>query len=160
LRSSRIRSYQHLLENLALNELANVRALRAALGEERTVAPLYLGEGNADSSLIKPSADKALGHQLVDVMRGDEMVESQNLPLPRLIKIDVEGYEYAVLKGLRRTLANPTCEIVCCEIHPRLLPADVKPQAIVDFLRSIGFAYGDTRPRYDTFHLLARKPAT
>lgn len=153
-------SYLHLQQNLALNRLTNVRALRMALGEQRMVTKLYRGEGNADSSLIRPAANKDLGHHLVEVVRGDELVESQNLPVPRLVKIDVEGYEYAVLKGLRRTLAQPGCEIVCCEIHPRLLPADVKPQAIVDFLHSIGFASLDSRPRFDTFHVLARKQAT
>ena len=152
-------SYLHLQQNLALNGLTNVRALPTALGEERVVSKLYRGEGNADSSLVRPAADKDLGHQLVEVVRGDELVESQNLPVPRLVKIDVEGYEYAVLNGLRKTLAHPACEIVCCEVHPRLLPPEVKPEAIVNFLHSLGFASLDSRPRFDTFHLLARKPA-
>ncbi len=153
-------SYQHLQENLQLNGLTNVRALRKALGEQTNTSRLYRGEGNADSSLVRPPTGKDLGHQLVEVMRGDEWVQTQSLPPPKLIKIDVEGFEYAVLKGLQQTLAHPACELVCCEIHPQLLPADVKPYAIIDFLQSIGFVCLDTRPRFDTFHLLARKAAT
>lgn len=152
-------SYLHLQENLALNGLTNVRVLPRALGQEHIVTKFLRGEGNADSSLVRPAAYKDLGHQLVEVMRGDELVQDQNLPLPRLVKIDVEGYEHAVLQGLRRTLSHPVCEIVCCEIHPRLLPREVKPQDIIDFLQSIGFVSLNVRPRFDVFHLLAHKTA-
>jgi hypothetical protein len=101
-----------------------------------------------------------LGHELVEVVRGDECVQTENLPPPRLVKIDVEGCEYAVLRGLQRTLAHPACELVCCEIHPQLLPPDVKRQTIVNFMQSIGYGCLDLRPRFDTFHLLAWKAAT
>ncbi|MGB0036224.1 MAG: FkbM family methyltransferase [Candidatus Acidiferrales bacterium] len=153
-------SYQHLQENLKLNGLTNVRTLRKALGEQTSKSMLYRGEGNADSSLVRSATGKDLGHELVDVVRGDEFVKTENLPPPRLVKIDVEGYEYAVLRGLQRTLAHPACELLCCEIHPQLLPPDVTPQTIMDFVQSIGYECLDLRPRFDTFHLLTRKAAT
>jgi FkbM family methyltransferase len=150
-------SYQHLLDNLKLNGITNVRAYRKALGERRCEAKLYRGEENADSSLVRPPTGSDSGHQMVEVVGGDEFAEAEGLPLPRLIKIDVEGYEYNVIQGLRRTLAQPRCELLCCEIHPHFLPKSVRAESVLGLVQSLGFNRIDTHPRYDTFHLVARK---
>lgn len=44
-----------------------------------------------------------------------------------------------VLKGLCKALAQPAVEVVCCEVHPQLLPAGVEPDAVSEFLRKLGF---------------------
>jgi hypothetical protein len=126
-------------------------------GDEDGRAELYLRGGNADSMLVWSPTLSYAGQQMVHVVQGDAFVEGQNLPLPRMIKVDVEGYEWQVLRGLRRTLAAPECELVCCEVHPGLLPASVQPEDIAQFLSSIGFDSTESIPRYDTFHLVARK---
>jgi FkbM family methyltransferase len=150
-------SYQHLGDNLVLNAVTNVRAFRKALGERGGEGRLYQGQENADSSLVGPPLGKDVGHQLVDIVAGDSFRETEKLPVPRVVKIDVEGYEYQVLQGLQSTLAQPPCELLCCEVHPRLLPRGVTLEGILSFVRSLGFRSIDTYSRWDTFHLLARK---
>lgn len=150
-------SFEHLKQNLKLNRAGNVRPFQKALGYEDGRAQLYLRGGNADSTLVWSPTLSYAGQQTVHVVQGDAFVEGQNLPLPRIIKVDVEGYEWQVLRGLRRTLAAPECELVCCEVHPGLLPASVEPKDIAQFLSSIGFDSTESVPRYDTFHLIARK---
>jgi FkbM family methyltransferase len=150
-------SFEHLQDNLKLNEAGNVHPFQKALGDEDGHAELFLRGGIADSTLVwSPSLGNA-GQQLVDVVQGDAFIERQNLPLPRLVKVDVEGYECKVLRGLRRTLANPGCEVVCCEVHPGLLPKPAQPEDIAQFLSAIGFDSMESFPRYDTFHVVARK---
>jgi FkbM family methyltransferase len=150
-------SYQHLQDNLELNGLTNVRAFRKALGEGSGEGRLYQGHENADSSLVGPPSGKDVGHQLVDIVAGDSFREVEKLPVPRVVKIDVEGYEYQVLQGLQSTLARPLCELLCCEVHPKFLPRAVKPEGILSLVKSLGFRSIDAYSRYDTFHLLARK---
>jgi FkbM family methyltransferase len=148
-------SYNHLQENLKLNALNNVRSFRKALGERNGEATIYLGEvGNL--SLLPPDT-RDMNRQVVEMVEGDWFREAENLPLPRAIKIDVEGYEYAVLEGLRRTLAHPQCEMVVCEIHPTLLPAKVQPEAVLDLLKSLGFTCMDTFPGWHVSHAVAHK---
>jgi hypothetical protein len=76
------------------------------------------------------------------------------------VKIDVEGYEHAVIQGLRHTLAQRACELVCCEVHPAQLPPEIKLETVAGLLKSFGFSHIDTYPRWDqTFHLVACKAA-
>ena len=54
----------------------------------------------------------------VPIIRLDEYIEKTKI-VPRLIKIDVEGYEYMVLKGLEKLFKNTTHRpIIICEISP------------------------------------------
>ncbi len=94
----------------------------------------------------------------VEVVEGDKFVEAHGLPPPSAVKIDVEGYEYAVLRGLRRTLSSPSCKLVCCEIHSRYLPAGVVPEDVIRFLMSLGFLQVRASPSETPFQAIAIKP--
>jgi len=150
-------TYAHLLDNLRLNNLVNVRCFRKALGERSGQAWLSSGRVIGGSSLVHAHEGDGPG-EVVDVMEGDRLVTAENLPVPRAVKIDVEGYEHAVIQGLRRTLAQRACELVCCEVHPAQLPPEVKLETVAGLLKSFGFSRIDTYPRWDqTFHLVATK---
>ena len=149
-------SYAHLQRNLKLNGLLNVRIFRAALGETSGKVKLYLGEIAGPARLTRPcTSDRQ--YELVKLMEGDALREMENLRVPRVVKIDVEGYEYAVIRGLSRTLTHPSCQLVCCEVHPQLLPAEVKPEQVLNLLKSLGFNRIDTYPRTRDFHAIAYK---
>jgi FkbM family methyltransferase len=150
-------SYEHLQDNLVLNGIRNVRSFRKALGERNSEGKLYQGEENADSSLVAPILGSDGRCQPVEIVAGDSFRQAQGLPIPRVVKIDVEGYEYCVLQGLRATLMQASCELVCCEVHPNFLPKEATTEMILSFVRSLGFARLDTYPRYDTLHLVARR---
>jgi len=149
-------SYARLQENLALNGITNARCFQKALGDWSGEGKLYQGEHKAASSLIRPHATDT-GYEMVEVVEGDRFIESENLPVPQAVKIDVQGYEYAVLQGLRHTLAQPGCEFVCCEIHPKLLPTKVTPEEVYTLLKSLGFSRLDIYPRGDDHHALCYK---
>ena len=153
------KNYDKLEENIKLNGLTNARLFRNALGEENTQTKLYKGQDITDSTLVPRHLGKDVSYELVEMVDGDGFRESKNLPIPQAVKIDVEGYEYAVLHGLRRTLAAPDCKLVCCEVHPTLLPAEVNPDMILSFLQSLGFSRidSDASPGYPLFHLIAHK---
>ena len=150
-------NYIHLQENLRLNGVENVRSYRKALGERGGRAKLYPSEVIGSYSLVQQQPRDAVA-EVVDVSTGDDLVAAERLPVPRAVKIDVEGYEYAVICGLRETLSQPGCELVSCEVHPSLLPAGVTPGAASSLLKQLGFVRFDSYPRWDgTFHLAAYK---
>lgn len=53
----------------------------------------------------------------VDTVRGDQLVDDGVIHSPNVVKIDVEGAEPKVIKGLTSALRNPKCRFVDCEGH-------------------------------------------
>lgn len=53
---------------------------------------------------VRPMPAGNFEDQVIDIMPGDLLIEEKNLPKPNIVKIDVEGYEYLVIKGLENAL--------------------------------------------------------
>jgi FkbM family methyltransferase len=152
------RNYRRLQENIGLNRLPNVHCFRKALADRTGTAELYIEKGDTCvSSLVRPLSTGNIEQQVVELVEGDGFRRAENLPVPHAIKIDVEGSEYAVIQGLRGTLAETLCRLVCCEIHPQLLPQGVKSERICDLLKSLGFTRVEVVLRGLVQHVLCRK---
>lgn len=151
---------ERLRANAALNGLKNVRIIPLALGDHSYTSGFLPSErGTAAPRLADLTSERTglKSLQKVRVVQGDEFMEREQFPLPRLVKIDVEGHEHAVIRGLTRTLSNPTCQLLCCEIHPKLLPEGLSPNDILDLLKTCGFTRFSTRQRSTEQHVLAFK---
>ena len=90
-------------------------------------------------------------------MPGDVVVRNKNLSLPNIVKIDVEGYEYQVIEGFEETLKQQICRAVYLEVHPTLMPKRIKPNNVMDLLKSFGFKFIKLCPRGKTFHAFCYK---
>lgn len=87
-------------ESLALNHIHNVTVLGDALSFEDGIMTLSINESNiAGSSFINTGGTKQLK---VTVKK----LDSYNYTNVAFIKIDVEGFEYAVLKGAERLFTD------------------------------------------------------
>lgn len=94
--------FQTLCANVALNSLTNVHCHQVAAGSEAgeiIVPPLDYSKPNNFGGL------ELGGHQKGESVRVIT-IDSLRLPRCRLIKIDVEGMEQAVLRGARETIAS------------------------------------------------------
>lgn len=79
---------------------------RCALGEQATTLPIHIASRKDSSSLLPlGKRQKAMfamdevGTIDVPVKRLDSVLSSEDLPKPALLKIDVQGFEYEVLRG-------------------------------------------------------------
>ena len=154
------RNYQRLVYHVKLNALTNVQLFRIALGDKDEAGKIFFG-GEFCPSIVPLEDDKIRRSvcENIEIVRGDTFFARENLPIPHAVKVDVEGFEYAVLLGLRDTLANPICRLVCVEIHPEVLPPGVGGETITELLRSFGFGHFEAAQRDTEVHIVAAKPA-
>lgn len=142
-------NYRCLQQNVKLNAFSNIIPLQFAMGD--VVGEGVLSVAGAKSTLTRKPYNIGFS-QKVKIVPGDLLVRNENLPLPKVVKVDVEGYEYYVIRGLKKTLQEKVCQMICCEVHPTMLPTDIKPEMVIKLLKSFGFNRIDTRARGKTFH--------
>lgn len=152
-REARVFAFEPEAQNFALlnrNILANglgrlVVAYCAALSDVRGVDRLYLSEEGAGSSCHSFGSEvgfdleprRAERVQGCLGLRLDDLVEEGVLPVPRYIKIDVDGFEHKVIAGARRTLGRAEVRELLVEINHNL----EQHLDLVDELNSLGFRH-------------------
>ena len=92
----------------------------AAGAENGTIPISYNPQGDARNATLVPNHHGVLTRP-VPVRRLDEYIE-ENISSPeriKFIKIDVEGFEFSVLRGLERFFSRATSRpLIVCEIKP------------------------------------------
>lgn len=102
-----------LKKNLALNHCTNVEVFSIALSDAEEHRSVHISEHNWNQgtfSLNQP--DNGQAHQELVVKIGDLIPEIAGLERLDLIKIDVEGFELHVLRGLKNTIARHRPRII------------------------------------------------
>lgn len=121
-----------------------VRVFAVALSDATGTAP-FLAQGAAPTNRLGAgsAASAAEGMVEVPVRRGEDMLAEHQLPTPNVIKVDVEGYEWEVLRGLAKVLTRPELRSVFVEVHFSILherDLDQAPAEIVSLLERVGFS--------------------
>lgn len=116
-------TYQILVRNIRLNHIKNVYPMNIALGSKVSEARIYdnLDINRGSASLLRPPNMSEKMGKPVKVTTIDMLLESRQIRLPKLIKIDVEGFELEVLKGARTFLSSTQAPALCVEfseLHP------------------------------------------
>ena len=144
-------------DNLKLNNLSNAIVFRNALGDRLQEGELYINDkiGRGSLSLIKTDGKRVF--QKTTIVPGDDLVQKENLPIPKVVKIDVEGYELAVLSGLEKTLTRKECIFLYCEIHPTLLPAGQSQDNVMELANRLGFSPIQIYHRGQEIHAIFEK---
>jgi FkbM family methyltransferase len=118
-----------------------------AFGDCRRKQRLHITRGADNSSLLLPTARPSDAHRAmavrcsieVDVVLGDDVLLPLNLPGPTLLKVDVQGSELQVLRGLERSLSR--IDSVLVEVSfGELYEQQSSAQEVLDLLGAHGFA--------------------
>ena len=139
-------NYAILNENIRLNRLSDrVIAVCAGLSDDSGIERLYLSEAVAGGSCHSLGAEvgvdlkprPAAFAQGSIALRLDDLVASGRVPIPQYIKIDVDGFEHRVIRGMERTLRDLAVRSLIVEINPAL----AEHREIREFLRQLGFSW-------------------
>lgn len=116
------RAFDGLVRHIRLNGLNDViRPLDAAVGERETQAEFLVMNTSGEGRLAAP-ADRDATRLSVPVVTVDGFCAREGIN-PDFIKIDVEGWELAVLRGARETIRRGGRELALfVEMHPSAWP--------------------------------------
>jgi len=121
-----------------------------ALGDRE--AELMISQNGPYSSIVSSHALGNATYETTTVMPGDALVD---LTPPDIVKIDVEGYEPEVIRGMHKLLSTARAAFI--EVHFSLLASRglaQQPAAIVRDLKHLGF----TSVKWvDASHIEARR---
>ncbi len=100
-------------KNIGLNKCENITLFPLALSDKEETISVNINEHNWNQGTFSlKQANSGSTPQEISIKVGDEVEEIKNLPRLDLIKIDVEGFEYPVLRGLKETLQKHKPRII------------------------------------------------
>lgn len=140
-------NFYKIEENIRLNKFSNVKVINLALGKQRDKAQLIVdNDDDSGTGQIQGKTLSGKEHDMhltimdVEIDYLDDVIISHHLPIPFLIKIDVEGFEMDVLLGMRETIINHKPQLFI-EIHGSDTQGKIDNiKGIVDFLSNHGYS--------------------
>ncbi|MGN6506709.1 MAG: FkbM family methyltransferase [Tepidisphaeraceae bacterium] len=141
-----------LRENLALNGMEQMQVIEWAVSDRKSTATLYTDGAHGNS----PSLTAADGRGAIRIETGtiDAAVEAGLLPVPHVVKMDIEGAEVRALHGMQGVLRRPDRpRTVFIEVHPNFLARlGDAPGEIHAILSAAGYVMDYERVREEQVH--------
>lgn len=122
-------------------------------GGNGVVHTVALSDSNSTVSMKVPentggaTLGEANGKEIsVPQKRGDDYIRENDIPLPNVVKIDVEGAELRVISGMKEILQSTDCRCIIIEIHPEaphrssLKDFGDSEHEVINTLQEIGFS--------------------
>jgi FkbM family methyltransferase len=126
---------QKLNANVALNSLTNVHIQPYALSDVNEVTRVRFFEGHSNQGITSLAMTDS-PNRTIQVKRGDDVVRELGLDRIHFMKIDVEGFEWNVIKGFEQAIYTSRPKIIF-EFGKSLLERypekDIREQMIVYF---------------------------
>jgi FkbM family methyltransferase len=109
---------RRIRENIALNQFQNIEVLNCAIGEKRGLGKVKPGLGASMNQLVENNDDEI---ENVTVESLDNIVLHRKYHRVDLIIMDIEGYEYFALLGMKQILSQHLIRNMIIEVHPHFL---------------------------------------
>lgn len=110
-------TFDLLRRNVELNKAANIKLLNIAASDSTGDALIRMTENVSMASMVWHQNDASASEISVKTVCVVELVEQGELEKPSFLKIDVEGAEGLVVRGMQNTLAQarPVVYLECSE---------------------------------------------
>lgn len=141
--------YQMMQQNLSLNNVQNVKIFKHALASQddqklNLMCEDDLPDGHRFTSTQAVDQIEAVSEintvESVMACTLDKVIRDLKNPKIDFIKIDVEGYEYDILKGMRETLLQNENVLVLFESSEKLLErAGASQNELNKYMQELGF---------------------
>jgi len=140
------RNFERLMRNLKVNQVKNVKAYNFGLSDRDEVLPIYVPKDNpAEATLYQSNVTEiSKGNVKKDVIEArlkqfDQFYNEEGLNRVNIVKIDAEGAELKILRGMKDTLKSNNLTLFI-EIFPPLIEhIGGSVGELITFLTNYGF---------------------
>lgn len=132
-------AYQALGENIALNDLENVRTRNLAVCAHRGTVAFDTNEVQRGTTRI--ATGTVPGRATIACTTLDDYAQEEGIDRIALLKVDVEGFEPLVFEGARELLSGQRIGLIYFEVCPGMShEAGFEPTAAAALLQGHGYA--------------------
>ena len=110
-------AYDRLTENISINDIKNVETFKLAVSDFTGSRQFYVCEDDAYNSLISTPMKQVQKVVAINSIRLDDFCLDKNIDHIDILKIDVEGADFLVLKGTEKILRSDLPPIIICEFN-------------------------------------------
>ena len=130
--------YNKTLRNVSLNTFENIIVEKIALSDTNGEKEMFF---NSSWPIDNKFDQKEKSNELLAFETLDSYVERNNIKKINLIKIDVDGFEYKIMKGAKQTLKN-MAPVLVLEICGYTLKRNGDSVAeLINFLKELGYRF-------------------
>ncbi len=130
--------YRRLSEHIRLNGASNVLGIPVALADRDGVVTFHLGRLGSQGSLFRVDTDRAIQ---VGTRTLDSFLAERGVGRVDVVKVDVEGAEMHVLRGMHELLSGATRPALMFEVcAAHLKAAGFTPAELFNAIVSYGYA--------------------
>ncbi len=130
-------SFSIFKKNIQLNKLdSRVKINNCAISDKNEKIKMYLPEGISGKSSVYKLLTKKYTTQEIVAYPIDQII---NDPVS-IAKVDAEGHEIPIIKGMRKTIDTNKELSLIVEFHPNnLISAGYKPSELLELIKFLGF---------------------
>ena len=147
-----------LKKNFELNGFTNFEILELAVGEKAGTMTLYKKSDGSEIGILDSAiTEKELvTDRKISIDTIDNIISSRNISKVDMLKVDVEGFEYEVFLGCKKSFKQNKIKKIICEIHSTYLKnKGIDEKTIYSLLEKNNFLIKNIQTSGDRTHILA-----
>jgi FkbM family methyltransferase len=129
-------NFRNLKKNIGMNDYGNLQAFELAIGDKKRKARMYMSSHSNLNSLVVQKNKKIERSIDIQLQTLDGFLKGR--ARPTFLRMDVEGYEYNIIKGSKELLGSKNRLVIFMEIHPHIMSRD-KTGDLLKALKKNGF---------------------
>lgn len=140
-------TFEELQNNLDFED--RVHLMNKGLSDTNDKIEFFIYEGSEHTSHFEIEGEEFENKDSVtlDVVKGDDFMDTENIDHIDLLKIDVEGAEMKVLNGFRQALQNKQIDIIQFEYGYINITTNILLKDYFRFLNDFGYEVGKIYPK-------------
>lgn len=133
-------NFKALTNNIQLNNFPQIVSVNKALGNTNTFMDIHIDNQDQNPGTFS-ILDIGLKNTTIECVKGDDYLKQQGVNKVDFIKVDVEGFELEVFKGLARTITQFSPIIIFEYDANYQSEINENPKELFHFLSNFGYQF-------------------